>query len=73
MTERFLEALATAAFAVLPEALVRRNAETRHRILEEEQAADAVATTLDDTQGRISGWPVEHDGVSAFDGGLFKV
>ncbi len=73
VTARFAETLAPGAFEALREALVRRHAETRHRILEEEHAADEVVVTLNEARERIAGWPVEHDDVSAFDDGLRRV
>lgn len=73
VTAHFAETLAPGAFDRLREALVERHAEIKHRILEEERAADAVVATLKEARGRIDDWPVEHRDVSAFDDGLRRV
>ena len=70
---RFAETLAPDAFETLREALVERHADAKRRILEEEGAADQVVATLREARGRISDWPIEHDGVLAFRGGLRRV
>jgi hypothetical protein len=51
---RFAETLASGAFETPREALVRRHAQTKHRILEEERAADQVVATLDEARARIA-------------------
>jgi CHAD domain-containing protein len=73
VTARFAETLASGAFEAPREALVRRHAETKRRILEEEHAADEVVATLSEARERIADWPIEHDGISAFRGGLRRV
>jgi CHAD domain-containing protein len=73
LTGRHTETLAPDAFEGPRQALVRRHAKTRHRVLEQERAAEEVASTLKEARGRIADWPVEHDDVSAFDHGLRRV
>jgi len=73
LAAQFAETLAPGAFEGLREGLVRRHVEIKHHILEDEQAAESVVTTLREARGRIADWPVEHDDVSAFEGGLRRV
>jgi CHAD domain-containing protein len=73
VTARFAETLAPDAFEALREALVQRHAETKHRLLEEERAADEVVATLSEARGWIANWPVAQDDVSAFSAGLWRV
>lgn len=73
LTEHFAETLAPGAFDSLREVLVQRHAETKHRLLVEERAADQVVATLKEARERIADLPIKHDGVSAFDDGLRRV
>jgi CHAD domain-containing protein len=73
LTTRFAETLALDAFGALRDALVRRHADTKHRILEQERAADEVVAALSEARGRMAHWPVEHDAAAAFDHGLRRV
>lgn len=73
VTARFAQTLAPGAFETLRETLVQRHAEAKQHVLDEEHGADEVVATLNEARTRIPDWPIAHDDVSAFDGGLQRV
>jgi CHAD domain-containing protein len=73
VTAHFSETLAPDAFAALRQTLVQQHDEIKQLLLNEEQAADKVLTTLNESRGRIADWPITHEGVKVFRKGLRRV